>query len=120
MRLDLDAMIDAARAASAGERIPLQVVYDEAKLRKALATLNEQASTPAQFSIITGTTAMSRSFVMEGGLVIDIESALQQIDDRLRSVGAGRSRCRTQSRYCVCRRQHDQNADHAQRLYQSP
>jgi hypothetical protein len=73
MRLDLDAMIDAARAASAGERIPLQVVYDEAKLRKALATLNEQASTPAQFSIITGTTAMSRSFVMEGGLVIDIE-----------------------------------------------
>jgi len=90
MRLDLDAMIDAARAAPVGERIPLQVVYDEAKLRESLATLNEQASTPAQFSIITGTTVMSRSFVMEGGSVIDIESAMQQIDDRLRSVGAPR------------------------------
>jgi hypothetical protein len=88
MRLDLDAMIDAAP--SAGERIPLQVVYDEAKLRKALATLNEQASTPAQFSIITGTAAISRSFVMEGGLSIDIDDAVRQIDDRLRSVGAPR------------------------------
>ena len=90
MRLDLDAMIDAARTASAGRRIPLRVVYDEAKLREALATLNEQASTPAQFSIITGTTAISRSFVMEGGLSIDIDDAVRQIDDRLRSVGAPR------------------------------
>ncbi len=90
MRLDLDAMIDAARAAPAGRRIPLRVVYDKAKLREALTTLNEQASTPTQFSIITGVTVISRSFVMEGGLAIDIESAMQQIDDRLRSVGAPR------------------------------
>lgn len=90
MRLDLDAMIDAARTASAGSRIPLQVVYDEAKLRQALIALNDQASIPAQFSIITGTTAISRSFVMEGGLSIDIDDAVRQIDDRLHSIGAPR------------------------------
>ncbi|MGQ9550367.1 MAG: serine hydrolase [Roseiflexus sp.] len=90
MRLDLDAMIDAARAAAAGERIPLQIAYDEAKLREVLAALNERSSTPAQFSIITGTTVISRSFVMEGGLSIDIDDAVRQIDDRLRSVGAPR------------------------------
>lgn len=90
MRIDLDAMLDAARAAPAGERVPLQIEYDEDKLRAALAALNEEASVPAQFSVITETKTISRSFVMDGGLSIDIESAVQQIDDRLRSVGAPR------------------------------
>ncbi len=90
MRIDVDAMLDAARAAPTGERVPLQIEYDEDKLRAALAALNEEVSVPAQFSVITETKTISRSFVMEGGLSIDIESAIQQIDDRLRSVGAPR------------------------------
>ncbi|MFN3983704.1 MAG: hypothetical protein ACK4SA_25325, partial [Caldilinea sp.] len=50
------------------------------RLRAALAALNEEVSVPAQFSVITETKTISRSFVMEGGLSIDIESAIQQID----------------------------------------
>jgi beta-lactamase class A len=90
MRIDLDPMLDAARTAPIGERVPLQIEYDEAKLRAALAALNEEVRIPAQFSVITETKTISRSFVMEGGLSIDLDSAVQQIDDRLRSVGAPR------------------------------
>ncbi len=90
LRIDFDAMLDAARAASIGERAPLQIEYDEDKLRAALVALNEEVSVPAQFSVVTETKTISRSFVMSGGLSIDIDNAMQQIDDRLRSVGAPR------------------------------
>lgn len=90
MRIEIDAMIDAARAASVGGRVPLQIAYDEATLRAALTALNEEVSVPAQFSVITDTKTISRSFVMSGGLSIDIDTAMQQINDRLHSVGAPR------------------------------
>lgn len=90
MRIALDSMLDVARAAPIGERVPLQIVYHEDKLRAVLTALNEEVSVPAQFSVLTETKTISRSFVMDGGLSIDIDSAIQQIDDRLRSVGAPR------------------------------
>lgn len=90
LRVEIDAMINAARDAASGERIPLQIDYDEDRLRAALTALNEEVSIPAQFSVITDTKTISRSFVMTGGLSIDIDAAMQQINDRLRSVGAPR------------------------------
>lgn len=89
-RIDMEAMLDAAGDARSGARLPLQVAYDEIKLRESLATLNAQAVEPPSFAVITETGSISRSFTIENGLGVDLDDAVSQIDDRLRAVGAPR------------------------------
>ncbi len=89
--LSLDKMLIAAVDAEAGKRIDLQVRYDEGRLRAALERLEQEAgATPPAFSVITSTNSISRSFVLSGGERLDIDAALKQIDERLRSPGAAR------------------------------
>ncbi|NWG20357.1 MAG: serine hydrolase [Chloroflexi bacterium] len=90
-RIELDSMLDAARTAGIGERLPLQVTYDQEKLRAVLATFDARVAQAPRFSIITSTETLSRSFAIEGGLGLDLDDAMRQIDNRLRSVGAPRS-----------------------------
>lgn len=86
LALGLDEMLDAALAADSGEKIPLEVGYDEEQLRDALAGLSGGA---ASFDVIKGTEIISRSFTIEGG-ALDVDAAVAQIDERLRSVNGTR------------------------------
>jgi beta-lactamase class A len=85
----LDRMIDAALAAKPGAKLPLDISYDEAKLRAALEGIAGEAGT-AEWSVIKGSEPISRSFVLAGGGTIDVDAALAQVDERLRSVGGAR------------------------------
>lgn len=87
LELGLDTMLDAALAAEPGAKVPLEVRYDEARLRAAIEGLADSAD--AQFAVITDTEAISRSFTLAGG-ALDVDAALKQVDERLRSVGGAR------------------------------
>jgi beta-lactamase class A len=91
LELPLDAMLAAAQAAQAGARIELQVTYDQAKLREALAGMTTQPEQPATITVISDTKAISRSFALEGGAIaVDVDAAAKLIDARLRAVGGVR------------------------------
>src|SRR6185503_8403453 len=83
--LPLDDLIAQARVARPGARVPLAVRYDEAKLRAALEGLAKQADQPPAFSVISSTKTISRSFVLAGGSRLDLDAAVKQIDERLRT-----------------------------------
>jgi beta-lactamase class A len=88
--LALSEMLDQAQAAKPGARVPLAVRYDEAKLRAALAGLAKQDQSAPSISVITSTDTFSRSFAVRGGATLDMDAAVKQIDERLRSVGGAR------------------------------
>lgn len=88
--LPLDDMLAAAQSAQAGERVPLQLSYDEARLRALLGDLASQAATPPSITVISDTEEISRSFALRGGERLDIDAAARQIDDRLRALGGSR------------------------------
>jgi beta-lactamase class A len=91
LELPLDDMLGAAQAASAGGRVDLQVRYDQAKLRAALDKLSRRPNQSGAISVISSTKPISRSFALVGaGTTIDLDAAVKQLDERLRSVGAAR------------------------------
>jgi len=89
--LPLDKMLAEAQAAQSGERVELQVAYDEAMLRAALDGMATESNQPAAISVISDTKAISRSFALAGGATaVDVDAAVELIDERLRSVGGAR------------------------------
>jgi beta-lactamase class A len=91
LELPLDTMLAAAEAAQPGGRVELQVIYDEARLRAALGGLITQSGGPAAISVISSTKAISRSFALAGSaMAVDVDAAVKQLDERLRSVGGAR------------------------------
>ncbi|MFL5806116.1 MAG: hypothetical protein ACJ8CR_30830, partial [Roseiflexaceae bacterium] len=89
----LDAMLAQAQAAQPGTRVPLEVHYDEARLREELAKLAEQAKNgdqPPAITVISSTDTISRSFALAGGSPLDIDAAVKQIDERLHVLGGAR------------------------------
>ncbi len=91
LELPLDTMLATAQAAQPGARVDLQVTYDQAKLRAALADMATQSDQPAAIAVISDTKAISRSFALSGGaLAVDVDAAAKQIDERLHSVGGAR------------------------------
>jgi len=92
LELPLDAMLAAARDAKPKAQVDLQVQYDEARLRAALGGLSTAADPSAATSVISSTKPISRSFVLSGAgaTTVDVDAAVKQIDERLRSVGGAR------------------------------
>jgi beta-lactamase class A len=90
LQLPLDSMIAAAQSARANERVPLEISYDQSKMRTLLAGLAQQASMPPAISVISSTKTISRSFLLDGGERLDIDAAAKQIDDRLHALGGSR------------------------------
>jgi beta-lactamase class A len=90
--LPIDAMVAEARAAPAGGRVELQARYDEARLRAILGGLTMQPEQQAAgISVIEDTKVISRSFALTGGqMAVDVDAAVRQIDERLRSLGGAR------------------------------
>jgi beta-lactamase class A len=91
LELPLDAMLAEAQAAQAGQRVDLQIAYDEAKLRATLEGMATASEQPAAISVISDTKTISRSFALAGGATaVDIDAAVALIAERLRSVGGAR------------------------------
>jgi beta-lactamase class A len=86
----LDDMLAQAQAAQPGTRVPLEVHYDEATLRAQLAELAKKVDLSPAITVITSTDTISRSFALAGGATLDIDAAIKQIDERLRTVGGAR------------------------------
>src|SRR5262249_16540623 len=78
------------QAAQPGARVPLEVHYDEARLRARLAELAKNVELPPAITVISSTDTISRSFALGGGGTLDIDAAVQQIDERPRTVGGAR------------------------------
>ena len=91
LELATDAVIDAALHATPGAQVALELSYDQAQLRAALASLSAQLGGAPEVSVITSTQAISRSFALRGGQAIDIDAAVQQIDAALRAPDAPRT-----------------------------
>jgi len=64
------------------------VRYDEARLRAALEGV--AGKDEAEWTVIKGSEPISRSFALASGGTIDVDAALAQVDERLRSVGGSR------------------------------
>jgi beta-lactamase class A len=90
LELGLDVMVDAALAAEPGARVPLEVRFDEGQIRRRLSSMAARADEPATLRVITDTEPISRSFALAGGSRIDLEAAVEQIGERLRSVNGSR------------------------------
>jgi beta-lactamase class A len=90
LQLPLDSMLAAAQSAQANARVPLEIRYDQSKMRALVQGLAQQAATPPVVSVISATKTISRSFMLSGGEQLDIDAALKQIDDRLHALGGSR------------------------------
>jgi beta-lactamase class A len=88
--LDYDDMLAQAQSAASGARVSLALSYDQAKLRELLEGLEQQDGPPASVSVITSTDAISRSFAIKGGMALDLDAAVAQIDKQLHAVGGAR------------------------------
>lgn len=89
-QLPLDDLLERALAARPGSAITLEVRYDLAALRATLGELEQRLAAPPEISVITGTQPISRSFALRGGMALDMDAALAQIDERLHSPGSAR------------------------------
>ncbi|NNJ12027.1 serine hydrolase [Chloroflexales bacterium ZM16-3] len=76
---DLIATADDALRASRPADVPLSVGLDEQTLRTQLAILAERAAIPPQISVISSTKIISRSFAYTPGMMLDVDSALDQV-----------------------------------------
>jgi beta-lactamase class A len=90
LELGLDTMIEAALDAAEGTRVPLEVRFDEEKLRAALEPLAGEAGAAPKLAVITDTEPISRSFVLAGSAPLDLDAAVEQVAERLQSVGGSR------------------------------
>jgi beta-lactamase class A len=90
LELPLDDLIAEAKAAQAGARVGLKIRYDQARLRAALQGLAKQVDQPPAISLISDTKSISRSFALSGGAELDLDAAVKQIDERLRSLRGAR------------------------------
>jgi beta-lactamase class A len=91
LELPLDTMLAQAQAAQPSGRVELQVNYDEARLRAVLGGMASSTGAPGAISVISDTKTISRSFRLAGGdMQVDVDAAVKQIDERLRSVGGVR------------------------------
>ncbi len=90
LELALDEMLAAAQQAEAGARIALRVRYDEAGLWAALEDLAKQVDTPPVVTVITSTASISRSFAISEGRTLDLDAAVQALDQRLQTLGGAR------------------------------
>jgi Beta-lactamase enzyme family len=90
LQLDTDSMLAEAITAKAGAKIPLKISIDQTLLEQQLQDLATQVNQPGEVTLITTTRTISRSFVITGGLQLDIEAATRQIERQLQSVGAPR------------------------------
>ncbi|HEX5692785.1 MAG TPA: serine hydrolase, partial [Roseiflexaceae bacterium] len=90
LALDLDGMLAQAQSSSAGAKVPLALSYDETKLRGLLEGLEKQDVSAAKVSVITSTEMISRSFAISGGAALDIDAAVEQIDEQLHAVDGTR------------------------------
>jgi beta-lactamase class A len=90
LALDTDTMIGAALAAKAGAKVPLSISVDRTLLEQELASLAKEVDQPAALKLITATKSISRSFSLQGGMVLDVPGAAEQIIRQLQSAGAPR------------------------------
>jgi beta-lactamase class A len=90
LAIAFDDMLAQAQSATAGAQVPLALHYDEAKLRELLNGLVKQSGEPASVSVITSTDSISRSFALSGGATLDLDAAVEQIDEQLRAAGGAR------------------------------
>jgi hypothetical protein len=86
LALDMDATLAAAQQASSGTTITPQIHYDETKLRSALEAFGQDAATPSTISVITDTEPISRSFALTPGKKLDVDAAMQQVEQHAISV----------------------------------
>src|SRR5262245_20426382 len=90
LQLPLDTLVAEALAAGPSARVPLQVRYDESKVRSALEKLASEVARSPSIEVISASDVLSRSFATTGGARLDVDAAASQIDDRLRSLGGPR------------------------------
>ncbi|KAB8140912.1 serine hydrolase [Chloroflexia bacterium SDU3-3] len=81
---DVDAMVAKALTATAGDDIPLVLIYDEAKLKAALDALAPAASNASSgVEAIRDTKAISASFVLHAAESLDVDAALPKVEQHL-------------------------------------
>ncbi|NTW02200.1 MAG: serine hydrolase, partial [Oscillochloris sp.] len=84
----IDELLDQAHVAlESGKlaKVDLSVGLDEKALREQLATLAERAAIPPQISVISSTKTISRSFAYTPGMILDVDTAFDQVRDALSS-----------------------------------
>ncbi|NTU82736.1 MAG: serine hydrolase [Chloroflexales bacterium] len=80
-----DLIAKAAAALQAGKpvAVPLSVGLDEQALRAQLADLAALAAIPPQISVISSTRTISRSFAYTPGMILDVDTAFDEVSRQL-------------------------------------
>lgn len=87
---NIEAMIDAATTANAGDRIPLEVRFERSLLEQRLQSWADSFRQAGTITVISSTKTISRSFALAGGRSLDIPSAIDTITERLQSPESSR------------------------------
>lgn len=90
LQIPIDTLIDAALDEGEGARVAIEVSYDEEALRSLLSTMADEMGNISTPVILTDTETISRSFALTGGGELAIETAMEQIDERLHAAGSSR------------------------------
>ncbi len=90
LKLPIDAMVADAQAAAASARLPLQLDYDQTRLRDLLEQIAPDTARPAEMIVLTSTETLSRSFALVPAQRLDIDAAVKAIDRQLRDPDAPR------------------------------
>lgn len=89
--IDLDVpaadLVAKAERAAAGSDLPLDLAYDEAKLRAQIEDLAAKIDMPASYTVLSNTDTYSRSFALVPGTSLDVDAALETIAEQLPSLG---------------------------------
>jgi beta-lactamase class A len=96
LRLPVDSLLaeasDAVRASEEGEAvsIPMRFAFDEAVLRERLEPLLEQAYVEPAIEVMVGDEPIERSFAYQRGQSLELDAAIEQIQEHLASPDASR------------------------------
>ncbi len=82
-----DLLTEAEQMRDQGEqvRVPLRLSFDRQALRDQLETLAAEAAVPAAITVISATATISRSFAYTPGQMLDVATALRQVEQRLQT-----------------------------------
>ena len=90
LEIPIDMLIEAALDEGEGARITVEIDYDESVVQSILTTMAEELGNISTPVILTDTDTISRSFALTGGGELDVETAMEQIDERLHASGSSR------------------------------
>ena len=90
LEIPIEDLIEAALDEGEGARVAIEISYDESAVQSILNTMADELGNMSTPVILTDTDTISRSFALTGGGELDIEAAMEQIDERLHAPGSSR------------------------------